>query len=486
MYKAVIIIILFICSILNAQVFPVKTIMESGSRSNRINVVFLGDGYKSNEMEKYLSDVQKTTDKLFEESPYKEYKNLFNVYAVEVPSVESGTSHPGTASASECGIYKDSVIYRKTYFGTTFDKAGTHRLLVADSTGKIFQVLQNNLPDYDMVFMVVNHNWYGGSGGWISVFSTNTQSAEIAIHEAGHSFANLGDEYYYGTNTVENPQFEGVNYTWKTDRNQIPWKDWILDSTPIPTPNSYTNIIGLFEGAFYQAKGMYRPKYNCKMKSLYVPFCEVCKEQHVKSIFNLVDVIESKTPNQSTVDLYKNGSADFFINTPSIYTGALKVIWSLDGKIIAEDKAAVSLSGSTLENGIHTLKVDAAHSSELVRNDPNKLLSNTVSWNVNVLNATDVEENSGAPQKFSLEQNFPNPFNPSTVIRYNLASAGFVSIKIYDLLGREVAVLVNEYKHAGSYSKTFSAEYQNLSGGVYFYKLSIGNFSEIKKMIYLK
>jgi hypothetical protein len=90
------------------------------------------------------------------------------------------------------------------------------------------------------------------------------------------------------------------------------------------------------------------------------------------------------------------------------------------------------------------------------------------------------------PTDFKLEQNYPNPFNPETKIDYNISKAGNVSLKIYDILGREIATIVNEFKQPGNYSVRLSANDFQLSSGVYFYRLTAGNFSQIKKMVYLK
>ena len=89
-----------------------------------------------------------------------------------------------------------------------------------------------------------------------------------------------------------------------------------------------------------------------------------------------------------------------------------------------------------------------------------------------------------SPEEFSLEQNYPNPFNPSTSIQYRVSSISNVSLKVYDVLGNEVATLVNEEKPAGSYEVKFDAA--GLSSGIYFYKLQTGSFVETKKMILLK
>jgi hypothetical protein len=98
---------------------------------------------------------------------------------------------------------------------------------------------------------------------------------------------------------------------------------------------------------------------------------------------------------------------------------------------------------------------------------------------------TDVEEESSAiPEEFLLEQNFPNPFNPVTKISWQSPVSGWQTLKIYDVLGSEVATLVNEFKTAGQYEVDFDAS--RLSSGVYFYRIEAGEFSAVKKMIHLK
>ena len=97
---------------------------------------------------------------------------------------------------------------------------------------------------------------------------------------------------------------------------------------------------------------------------------------------------------------------------------------------------------------------------------------------------TSVEENAEIPNQFSLSQNYPNPFNPNTVIKYNIPSINFVSVKVYDVLGNEVSILVNEIKPPGSYNVTFDGS--ELSSGVYFYRINAGNFQQVKKMIFIK
>ncbi|MDP2039038.1 MAG: T9SS type A sorting domain-containing protein, partial [Ignavibacteria bacterium] len=104
----------------------------------------------------------------------------------------------------------------------------------------------------------------------------------------------------------------------------------------------------------------------------------------------------------------------------------------------------------------------------------------------NELVVTGINEDKTLPTKFFLGQNYPNPFNPSTTINYQLPTAGYVTLKVYDVLGREVATLVNEYQQAGTYNSQFAIRNYQLHSGVYFYRLKAGNFVQSKKMILLK
>lgn len=480
-YKFLVLLLVSQSFVLFAQTFPVKAIIDNGPRDKRINIVFLGDGYQVSEMQKYQNDVQLTVSKLFLESPYKEYKSLFNVYAIEVPSKESGTDHPGTAA--DCGSLKDSAFTRDTYFNTSFDAGSIHRLLVSKDYTHLMQVLQDNFPEYDIVLMVVNHSWYGGSGGSIAVFSANSVSSEVAIHETGHSFASLADEYDYGY--PQPGRYDGINVTFRTNRDSIPWKTWIDPFTPIPTPVSgeYVSTIGLFEGAYYSSKGMYRPKMSCKMRDLGVPFCEVCVEQHVKSIFERFELIEKHSPLISTVELPTNEKMDFNIQPLQLGLKEMTTEWFLDDKLFASNTTTTQMDGALLSIGVHKLTAVVKYSSALVKNDPHGLMQNSKKWTIDVKTPTSIETDQ-LPKEFSLEQNYPNPFNPTTTINYSLPEDGNVVLKVYDVLGREVAELVNERKASGKHSVVFDAS--NFASGIYIYTIKAGGDFSSKVMLLTK
>ncbi|MGE5795924.1 MAG: T9SS type A sorting domain-containing protein, partial [Ignavibacteria bacterium] len=111
------------------------------------------------------------------------------------------------------------------------------------------------------------------------------------------------------------------------------------------------------------------------------------------------------------------------------------------------------------------------------------IVSDIVSWDWGSMAATDVESFDQV-EDFELLSNYPNPFNPSTTIKYSIPTSEFVSLKVYDVLGSEVATLVNDEKPTGNYKVNFNAT--NLSSGIYFYTLKVGNFTQTKKLILMK
>lgn len=279
----------------------IEQLLNNGPKEKRINIVFLSEAYPSNKLSKFITDATASLNYLMSVQPWKEYKNYFNAYAISVASVDSGADHP------------QSSIKKNTYFNSTYFSYGIERLLTippndsdgnySHGAGRVDSLLQAFMPQYDIVLIIVNDGEYGGAGGGYAVTSINVQSPEIAAHELGHSFAHLGDEY--GDPYPGFPDTEEPNTTKETNRDAIKWKAWILPSTPIPTPqtSAYANVVGLFEGAHYHNTLWYRPKLNCKMRGLGVDYCEVCREELVKSVYSSVRPVDSALPATSAVTM---------------------------------------------------------------------------------------------------------------------------------------------------------------------------------------
>lgn len=471
-------------SSLHAEIFPVNEVLVTGPRNERVNVVFLAEGYMDTEMGQFDLDVQDVLNDLFTVQPYMEYQNYFNVYSIEVVSQQSGTDHP--ASASDCPPEMPSF-HANTYFNSSFDVSGIHRLLVAKNEQAAYEVLEDNLPEWDVAFVVVNTEYYGGSGGAFATFSMHSAAPEIALHEMGHAFANLADEYEYGGLTP----YEAPNATAETVREFIKWNLWIEETTPIPTPETptYSTVVGLFEGAVYHAIGWYRPKLDCKMRALGIPFCEVCSEQTVLSIYNLVQTtIADYEPVDDSLTVTEGETIEFVITRMQPVPNTIETEWYVGIDQVATDTDTLLFDGALYGMGEYVVKVNAADVTSLVRNDPDEFLFSTIEWHVTVEEGITSAE-TVTPSRARLDQNYPNPFNPVTTISYYLPSSGMVSLKVFDPSGKAIATLVDRHEEAGEKRVTWNgmnSKGEPVASGVYFFRLEAGAQTIVKKTVLLR
>lgn len=343
--------------------------IDSGDDSTRFVWVILAEGYTEAQEEKFASDTANLIDVLFTATPWKEYKSAINVYTIFTASDESGADHPSA------GHYVD------TAFDATFDTYGIARLLTVNEAKALTAAAQ--IPDFDTVFVLVNDRQYGGSGGSVIVASLHEASNEIVLHEAGHSIGRLADEY-----TTPYPGYpvgdSEPNVTTKTQRDKIKWKNWIEPDTSLPTYDDSLNIIGLFEGARYLTDGIYRPKHNCKMRSLNQPYCEICTEALVLNIYNYVNLFDTCSPSSPDIELAAGKSVTLGVETGASddATGS-DVSWYIDDTVIDDEtQPYLLLTPAMLKKGRHTVLVSLRDGTDLVRTDTLGLMTAQHSWNV--------------------------------------------------------------------------------------------------------
>ena len=248
-------------------------VVISGDPSVKVDIVIIPDGYTSDEMETFKNDCIEFAGYLFNSSPFKENESKFNIRGINSPSKESGTDIPA------------EDIWNKTLVNTTFYTFDLERYLMTNNN-KTLRNVAANVP-YDQIYILVNSDKYGG-GSIYNLYSVcvNDNPAEefVFVHEFGHGFASLADEYF--TSDVAYQDFYPLdiepldpNLTTLVDFDSK-WKDMVDEGTPIPTPSTkeYEDVVGAFEGGGYVEKGVYRPKQDCTMKSIVVDnFCPVCK-----------------------------------------------------------------------------------------------------------------------------------------------------------------------------------------------------------------
>jgi IgA peptidase M64/peptidase M64-like protein len=306
---------------------PLITIQKAGEPENKVDFLILGDGYTAAEAKKFEADARRLTEVLFATSPFKENRRNFNVWALCPPAAESGISRPST------GVYHDSPI------GATYDAFGSERYVLTFDNHALRRAAQ--FAPYEFIEVLVNNRTYGG-GGIFNLYSTvaadNAFGNYVFVHEFGHHFAGLADEYYTSpveyTTPADRVEPWEPNVTALFDISTLKWRHLaspFANVTPIPTPwnkeafetysreiqkrraqlrkdkrpeeemealfkeelaheqkmfaaEKHFGQVGAFEGAMYEARGYYRPEIDCIMFSRSDKFCHVCQEAIVRII----------------------------------------------------------------------------------------------------------------------------------------------------------------------------------------------------------
>ncbi len=439
--------VLFISNFSKAQVFDVEVIRNSGDPNKCINLVIMGDGYTEIQQDAFMVTATNISNYLFSISPWSEYKNYFNVYAIKVISLESGVKHANTAS--DCAFTE--VSNPANYFSTRFDGYGIHRLTIAANGGRISSVLAANFPNYDQVFIVGNSPEYGGSGGTYAVFSAHAASSEIAAHEIGHSFAGLADEYYAGDQYFA----EKINMTQQSDPLLIKWKNWVG-----------TGNVGIHNYCCGGNANLWnRPSINsCKMEQLNLPYCSVCKEGIIEKIHSLVNPILSYTPeNTGTINTAEN-LIDFQLTElmrPVPYT--LHIKWQLDAAISDTNNETFQIDPTTLTEGIHSLTASVIDETALLRVDNHATVHiNTVTWTINKSNLGIQTHAMNTKIAYTL---YPNPTNDFLHLAFDLDQPATVSIDIVNLDGKIVQQLEAKKTASGKFEENLALE--NLASATY-------------------
>ncbi|MBD3408878.1 MAG: peptidase M64 [Ignavibacteriales bacterium] len=246
---------------------------KSGDPAVKADIVIVPEGYAADEMETFKADAIKFAGVLFRCSPFKERRDDFNVWGVLAPSEESGVDNPGKGE------------WRNTLMNASYHTFGMERYLMTRDYQAVRDVAAN--APYDFIYILANSKKYGGGsiyGFYSMCVRENVAEEYIFVHEFGHGFAFLADEYYDSHTTYEDfypPGREPLepNITTLVDFDSK-WASMVSEGTPIPTPptEEWIDSVGAFEGGGYVARGVFRPTYDCTMKSTtFDNFCPVCR-----------------------------------------------------------------------------------------------------------------------------------------------------------------------------------------------------------------
>lgn len=252
---------------------PHKYLLQSGTAEKCIDVAILAEGYTLEEMDTFYKDAAIACESLFSHEPFQSMKKRFNIVAVASPSEDSGVSVPRLGE------------WKRTAFNSHFSTFYSDRYLTTSRVKSIHDALAG-IP-YEHVIILANTEEYGGGGIYNSYTLTTAHHPKfrpVVVHEFGHSFGGLADEYFYDDDVMTDTyplDIEPWEQNISTRVNfASKWEDMLVKGTPVPTPTSekVKYPIGVYEGGGYSAKGIYRPADNCRMRTNEYPaFCPVCQ-----------------------------------------------------------------------------------------------------------------------------------------------------------------------------------------------------------------
>jgi hypothetical protein len=361
-----------------AQKYPVDTLYKTGPLDKRINIVILGDGFTKDQLPGFTAEAKNFADFFLAYEPYKRYKDYFNFFSISTPSKESGVTNPGTAPDA----YPDQPVETKdTFYGASF--GGTiHRLVTIEKIGVINNVLALNMPQVDLIVVLINTPFYGGSGGSYAVYTLHPLANTIGVHEIGHTFSSLSDEYWAGAAYGR----EAQNMTAESNSELVRWKNWLN-----------TANIGVFShGEDGDAARWFKPSTsNCLMEFLDKQFCAVCREGTTEKILQIVNPVEKVEPDTSELVVLSEKAQTFKLDLLRPEPNSLQVEWKLNGKVIENKHAQLNLS-------IHDLPADNAMLTATVfdstflsrQDDVRNTRTQSVQWRLG---------SSNAPQVFQLK-----------------------------------------------------------------------------------
>lgn len=263
-----------------------RYLLKSGNEADCIDVAILAEGYTHAEMDQFYKDAEKACESLFFYEPFKSMKSRFNVVAVASLSEDSGISVPRKNE------------WKQTAFNAHFDTFYSDRYLTTSRVKSIHNAL-SGIP-YEHIIIIANTEEYGGGGIYNSYTLTAAHHPTfkpVVVHEFGHSFGGLGDEYFYEEDVMTDTYPLNVepwepNITTRADFSSK-WEDMLPTGIPVPTPPQMDTQypVGVYEGGGYSAKGIYRPSFDCRMRTNEYPtFCPVCQ----RSIRRIIEFYTNK------------------------------------------------------------------------------------------------------------------------------------------------------------------------------------------------
>ncbi|MFD0683927.1 M64 family metallopeptidase [Actinomadura fibrosa] len=345
----------------DATVVPIQV---TGDPARRFNLVIMGDGYTASDMPEFRAHLAEHLNDLWTIEPFKSYRSYVNVYAVEIPSGESGVSCDPALSSPR----RTTPLSMAFWGGCKAE--GPQRLLVMDSAAaKTYaDLVAGTTAANRQILALANSDTYGGAGGTYATASGgNALSALIAPHELGHSLGGLDDEYDYYQRGVPGgpytgPEPESIHHTLLTEREMLAqkkkWWRWLGE------PSEAGGTIGRYEGGLYSTTGVWRPSRHSMMKSLGYYYDQVGRERMTERVSGKVQLVQANTPTDRPV----GDDRVLWLEVMHPTSHMLSITWTVDGRRVSK-RANLDLARLRLKRGTHTVTATVTDPTDFVR-DP--------------------------------------------------------------------------------------------------------------------
>jgi hypothetical protein len=355
---------------LSMNLFPryQVTTLKGRTDGKGVDLIILAEGFSQDELPQFEQAVTDFIQAFDQEETIKIHQQAWNIHRINSISQESGADFP------------EDNVYVNTVFDAYFQCGSIARLLCINSS-KVLAVTAKITPQFDQVIVIVNSSTYGGAGGQVATFSMANSAERIAIHELGHSFAGLADEYSYGAtdDTIYEPN--EPNATTITIPTEVKWRHWFEDIDNIPTEIGQTGV-GLFEGARYHTKNYYRPLDNSIMKELDQPFGPINAEAWALNIYSTAGSILSIRPDEENVNHVSDTPLIFKIN-PVHAPDNNKITWLVNGIEQSSDlNTPTQLTLNTPPSSNYSVKVEIIDNSGLIKKDTLQQAKTSFTWSV--------------------------------------------------------------------------------------------------------
>jgi hypothetical protein len=329
------------------------------------DLVIIAEGFTAEEMNKFHAASNNYIEYMFSYDPaFAVQKKAWNIHRIDLVSPESGADNTDGDNTNKVNTALDAFFYC----------AGTERLLCVD-TAKTILAVNSQFPQWDNILVIVNSIKYGGAGygNGIGTASLNELAKDVALHEMGHSFAGLADEYDYGGTTAPTIEPLEPNVTINNNINTVKWKHWAGTGTG-------DGFIGLFVGGAYVAQGVWRPTFNTFMRGIGAPFYAVNLEAWTLSLYVHSKPALSFTPETATTQTAGNNT-QFTVDT-AMATGAQQLRWKINDQAHSEFDDMTQITWGAQETGNYTVTLDISDKTGVIREDINNYSSQQINWQI--------------------------------------------------------------------------------------------------------